>query len=118
MYFDKLISVEDIKERYRTLAKRLHPDTGGDKEIMQEINNEYEKALGRVKGPKKLAPGVMSVREKLNMITKWADSNLWFDMDFIESLKDQIAFKKTLTFNQEKALNKIIKKFNIEESYD
>lgn len=36
---------EDVKERYRTLAKQYHPDTGGSKEDFQKLQRAAEQAL-------------------------------------------------------------------------
>lgn len=44
-YFSDCADVNEIKKRYRTLAKKHHPDKGGDVRIMQEINAQYHKAL-------------------------------------------------------------------------
>ena len=44
-YFDGCKDEQEIKTRYRDLAKEHHPDLGGDAEIMKEINNAYEAAL-------------------------------------------------------------------------
>jgi hypothetical protein len=38
-------SIEDIKGRYRSLAKKHHPDFGGNLSYMQEINSAYAHAL-------------------------------------------------------------------------
>lgn len=45
MYFDGLKLENEIKARYKELAKKHHPDLGGCAETMKEINNEYEKAI-------------------------------------------------------------------------
>ena len=38
-----MVTRRDIKERYRQLAKRYHPDlTGGEAEMMEEIVRAYE----------------------------------------------------------------------------
>ena len=37
----------DIKRRFRTLAKRYHPDHGGESERFIELMDTYEKLLGR-----------------------------------------------------------------------
>lgn len=41
-YLVNILSFEDLKAKYRELAKELHPDCGGNKEAMQELNNEFE----------------------------------------------------------------------------
>lgn len=38
----------DVKTRYRSLAKNYHPDLGGCKATMQEINLQYEKVLEKI----------------------------------------------------------------------
>ena len=38
----KPATLEDLKKLYRELAMKHHPDRGGDLEIMQTINNEYD----------------------------------------------------------------------------
>ena len=35
-------SFEDIKHQYRTLAKKHHPDLGGDAEVFKRIKFAYE----------------------------------------------------------------------------
>jgi len=37
-----LIKKEDIKKQYHFLAKKNHPDTGGDSEKMEQINIAYK----------------------------------------------------------------------------
>ena len=44
-YFDGCRDEKEIKTRYRDLAKKHHPDLGGDAEIMKAVNNAYEQAL-------------------------------------------------------------------------
>jgi len=36
-----LVTKEDIKKQYRYLAKKYHPDQGGDSREMEEINRAY-----------------------------------------------------------------------------
>ena len=36
---------EEIKERYRTLSKQMHPDTGGNPEDFQKLKEVAEKAM-------------------------------------------------------------------------
>lgn len=44
-YFEGLQQEKEIKDRYKELAKKHHPDLGGDAEIMKAINDQYEKVL-------------------------------------------------------------------------
>ena len=49
-YFTNIKTVEELKKQYFALAKKYHPDTAnGSKEIMQEINAEYEALFPRYK---------------------------------------------------------------------
>jgi hypothetical protein len=42
-HFKKIETLENLKKEYRELAKQFHPDKiGGNLQIMQEINNEYD----------------------------------------------------------------------------
>ena len=42
-YFAEVKSVEELRQRYRELLKKYHPDNeGGSVEITQEINTEYD----------------------------------------------------------------------------
>ena len=36
-------TLEELKKAYRAFTKKLHPDCGGTKEEMQQLNDEYEK---------------------------------------------------------------------------
>jgi hypothetical protein len=41
-HFSNVTSLSDLKTQYRELAKKNHPDMGGNKEAMQEINAEFK----------------------------------------------------------------------------
>jgi len=38
----KLVTKEDIRKQYRFLAKKNHPDIGGDAERMEQLNSAYK----------------------------------------------------------------------------
>lgn len=41
-YFKNVKSFEDLKEQFKALARKNHPDCGGDPEVMKQINTEYD----------------------------------------------------------------------------
>ena len=47
-YFKDCLTLEQVKTRYKTLAKVFHPDCGGDTEIMKALNAEYALACAQV----------------------------------------------------------------------
>lgn len=44
-YFKNFENLEELKKQYKELAKKLHPDHGGDIHEFQEMLNEYHKLL-------------------------------------------------------------------------
>ena len=42
-------TAEELKKRYRELAHKHHPDSGGDEEIMKAVNAEYAELFLRLK---------------------------------------------------------------------
>ena len=50
-WFDDCKTLEEVKAKYKQLAKQHHPDLGGDTATMQQINTEYAFAAAKaVKG--------------------------------------------------------------------
>lgn len=45
LYFAGLTSAQEIRSRYKDLAKQYHPDKGGCVETMAAINNQYERVI-------------------------------------------------------------------------
>lgn len=43
--------MEEVRHARRTLAKRLHPDTGGDAEAMAAVNRAYERIMAATQAP-------------------------------------------------------------------
>ena len=41
-YFRNVKSLEDLKNQFKALARKNHPDAGGNADIMKEINCEYD----------------------------------------------------------------------------
>ena len=47
-YFSECKTIDEVKARYKTLAKENHPDLGGDTATMQAINSEYSYACANI----------------------------------------------------------------------
>ncbi|WP_124066249.1 LPD29 domain-containing protein [Clostridium sp. E02] len=41
-YFKNVKNLEDLKNQFKALARKNHPDAGGDPEVMKAINGEYD----------------------------------------------------------------------------
>ena len=52
-YFVNIETIEELKKKYKELAKKFHPDLGGNKEEFQSMNNEYDKLFKELKSNKK-----------------------------------------------------------------
>ena len=52
-YFVNIETIEELKKAYKELAKKFHPDLGGNKEKFQEMNNEYDLLFKSLKANKK-----------------------------------------------------------------
>ena len=56
-YFDGIRTAEEAKQRYHELAKRLHPDNGGNAEEFKAMQAEFSELWNRVKGVHRNAEG-------------------------------------------------------------
>lgn len=48
-YFTGCETIEDIKRTFKELAKKLHPDNGGDAEEFKEMMSQYTEAFNNLK---------------------------------------------------------------------
>ena len=134
MYFDKFTTQEEVRARYRRLAKALHPDVGGDHEIMREINREYELKLADLDeaksnpfrgnqqaGPFKEKPqhqrkpsDNIDAIVKVKAILAWAQERPSFDAGVVEGISQRLIEGRDLSEGHKKTLNNIIKGFKID----
>ena len=51
-YFIGVETLDELKKKYKELAKKHHPDLGGNKEKFQSMNNEYDLLFKSLKNKK------------------------------------------------------------------
>lgn len=71
--FKNCTCIEDVKRTFRELAKKLHPDNGGDVAQFQKMKIEYEKAFNRFKNIHKAANGEYYKKETKEAAADFAD---------------------------------------------
>ena len=62
-YFANVKTIDELKQQYRTLARKLHPDNGGSKEAMQELNKQYDELFKKVKNTYTKSDGTTYTRD-------------------------------------------------------
>ncbi len=116
-YFTNCKTAEELKKEYRTLAKKLHPDLGGDTEEFKIMQNEFEAMWERLKNVHTNSKGetytkettetpkefihIIDVLTKLNGIEVeicgswiWVSGNTKEHKEVLKSLKFRYANKK------------------------
>lgn len=114
---------EERKSLYRRLSKCFHPDRGGDNELMQCLNAEYEnpntlnqKSSQSEKDKKEYVNPAKEI-EALEMFEKiffYADLEPSFNSDFVKSVFSYYKKFKRLTDKQYQALKNTMEKFDVE----
>lgn len=80
-YFKNVKSFEDLKKQFRELAKKTHPDTGGNDDTMKAINCEYDALFAVWKNRKETQTGekvqetAESTRSEFYTQNGWKGSN-------------------------------------------
>lgn len=57
MYFTDCTTAEELKKAYRNLAKRLHPDNGGNEDEFKRMQSEFTRAFESLKNTHRSAEG-------------------------------------------------------------
>ena len=72
-YFAGCKTIEDVKQRYRELAKKLHPDCGGNAEDFKRMSAEYTEAFERYKNIHINAAGETYTKETTETPERFAE---------------------------------------------
>lgn len=93
-YFENIKTVEELKEQYRKLALKNHPDVGGNTAIMAEINNQYDLLFKKLKegnqesviddGFKEVINKIINLNVKIEICGSW----IWVSGDTKAYRKD------------------------------
>lgn len=78
MYFDNCKTLEELKNLYKELAKKFHPDMGGSDEIMKQINNEYDIFFEKLQ---KVSNNNQEKRENINIFKDIIEKIIKFDFE-------------------------------------
>lgn len=62
-YFTGIKTTAGATRRWRSLAKKHHPDVGGDQNVMAAINAEYHEILERLRTPAERKPNLHDAYE-------------------------------------------------------
>lgn len=72
-FFKTCKTAEDVKATFKDLAKRLHPDCGGDAEQFKAMMTEYKVAFDRLKNVHVNSQGEQYERETSETAEQFAD---------------------------------------------
>lgn len=68
MYFDKHMTAEELHTRYKQLAKKLHPDIGGNESEFRQMQQEYEDRLNDLLNKKDDKKQIISQEEYIMVL--------------------------------------------------
>lgn len=124
--FSKITEKDEAKKLYKRLSQKLHPDFGGDHELMVLLNAAYEdwqkkdgdeEAFRPFNPFKRSGPIPTEVfedaEELINIVQEYAKEHPKFSTDFIDSIAEKYDKYGELTEGQYKAVKNIIEKFNM-----
>lgn len=125
--FHECKNKEDVKSLFRKLCYFLHPDHGGDTELMILLNDSYEMALDfydtHEEAPsqfryEKVFEDVLNGMSQLEIIQEilaYASKHKRFNTDYVSSLQEFLEEKGYLTSSQYNSLVKIYYSFRMDK---
>lgn len=101
-YFKKVKSYENLKEQYKTLLKKNHPDNGGEVSKMQEINAEYDALFKIWKDRHESETGETVTETAESTRSRFYTENGWAGSNYNSSLDVKDVSKIVKTYIKEK----------------
>lgn len=89
-YFTNCRTIEDVKKVFRDLAKKNHPDAGGNAETFKEIMQEYNKVFEMYKNIHTNAAGETYESEKQTTETPEQFAEIISKVIFMDGVKIEI----------------------------
>ena len=122
--FHRCKTTEQAKHLFRKLALRLHPDQGGDHDLMILLQECFDshKNQGNFKEPLKYEKALEKVKagdprlEIIDDILVYADNHERFDTSFVDSLVTFLETKGYLSSSQYNCLVKLYYSFDMNET--
>lgn len=101
-YFKNVKSFEDLKNQFRELARKNHPDAGGDPEIMKAINQEYDQLFPVWKKRHNMSTGESTTETADTFRNEFYTQNGWkgSNHDWNRSLKEVAQIVRTYVKEQ------------------
>lgn len=72
-YFKNIQTLEVLKKEYHRLVMKHHPDVGGNLEIIQDVNREYESIFQQVKNKHKNKDGEFYTKDTEEIASEFID---------------------------------------------
>lgn len=89
-YFTKCKTAEDVKVRFKELAKQLHPDCGGNEEDFKGMMSEYTDVFNRLKDIHTSAKGEMYESKTPSTETPESFANIINELIFMKGVKVEL----------------------------
>jgi len=89
-YFKDCKTAEDVKTRFKELAKKLHPDCGGNAEEFKKMIQEYETAFEKLKNIHTSAEGQTYESKKASQQTAQQFADIITKIIFCDGLHIEI----------------------------
>ena len=141
--FHNCTNKEDVKKLFRRIAKHLHPDSGGEHDLMILLQESYQisfdfyenleklekeeetkrrqeeerKRKQQVKAYEKTEEDVHEEDQRLEIIDKirrYSENHKKFKLDFVESIEETLENRGYITSGQFNALVKIFYNFRMD----